>query len=369
MHPTPEISTMTPRLLVLAPNWLGDAVMLSPLLSLLDAARDPQGRRPHLTLAVRRRWLPLFRTDPRCDHLVPVSRSGSHGGLTGMVRLGRDLRALQPDALVLGPPSLRAALVAVLSGARIRVGYRGDGRTVLLSHALTRPVRGSRHHVDELLDLGRATVAACGLTMTDAGETGAILPGCADIPAATCDPGPEVWVLAPGTTYGEAKTWPVSRVAEFLDAAVSTEGVRVVLLGDASARTFVDEVATVVRAPWRTRIPGEAGVIDLVGTTGLDEAVAVLKAARAFVGNDSGLMHLAGALGLATVGIFGSSSPDWTSPLGPRTRTLVAEGFDCRPCYLRRCNQTAFCLDTIGAADVLAAVREQRAVMASRGGA
>jgi len=356
-----------PRLLLLAPNWLGDAVMMSPLLSLLAGARDHQGRRPHVTLAVRRRWLPLFRDDPRCDHLLPVARTGRHGGPLGVLRLGRELRAMRPDVVLLGPPSLRAALLAVLSGAGVRVGYRGDTRSTFLSHALVRPLRGTLHHADELVELGRAALAAGGLTAPPEADQGELLPGCAGRTAVEPGPGPEIWVLAPGTTYGEAKTWPADRVSEFLTAAVETAGVRVLLLGDKAARPFVDEVATAVCVPWRRELAGPPGVIDMVGTTDLGEAVELLMTATAFVGNDSGLMHVAGALGLATVGIFGSSNPDWTSPLGRWTRSLAAEGFACRPCYRRRCNQPEFCLAAIGAAEVLAAVRERRAAMAAGG--
>ena len=98
--------------------------------------------------------------------------------------------------------------------------------------------------------------------------------------------------------------------------------------------------------------------MDLTGRTDLVEAVAVLKSSSAFIGNDSGLMHLAAALGKPTVGIFGSSNPDWTAPVGPRTRAIIPHGFACRPCYLKKCNQPVFCLETVEAGAVLTAVEE-----------
>ena len=120
------------------------------------------------------------------------------------------------------------------------------------------------------------------------------------------------------------------------------------------------------QVPWRSELPGGAAIVDLVGTTDLGVAVGVLKAARVFVGNDSGLMHVAAALGLVTVGIFGSSNPDWTSPRGRLTGTVVADGFECRPCYRRRCNQAEFCLDQVTADAVLAKVTELDGVSAVR---
>lgn len=344
--------------LVLAPNWLGDAVMASPLLSRLAAARDERGQGPALHLAVRRPWAPLFAGDPRLAGLVPVERAGRHAGLRGIVRLAGDLRRVGARALVLGPPSLRAGLAAKLAGVPVRVGYRGDGRGLLLNHPLPRPVRGERHHSDELLALGDRALAACGLVPGDPDRERAwgLLPGCRAVPPADLGAGPDLWVLAPGTTYGEAKVWPVANAARFVDLAVATRGVRVALLGDAGATGFAAALRERCAGPWRTGLPGPAGVVDLVGRTSVATAAALLRKARAFVGNDSGLMHLAGALGVPTVGIFGSTNPAWTAPLGPAVRVLVADGFPCRPCYRRTCNQDRFCLETIGAASVLAAV-------------
>jgi heptosyltransferase-2 len=104
---------------------------------------------------------------------------------------------------------------------------------------------------------------------------------------------------------------------------------------------------------WRHEPAGGPGVVDLVGRTDLREAAALLRAGEVFVGNDSGLMHLAAALGRPTVGLFGSSSPHWTAPRGPWVRVLAAAGFPCRPCFRKTCNQPRFCLDTIAAAEVV----------------
>ncbi|MFO7607720.1 MAG: glycosyltransferase family 9 protein [Candidatus Krumholzibacteriia bacterium] len=348
----------SPVILVLAPNWLGDVVMASPLLSRLAAARDGSGRGPAVQLAVRRAWAPLFAGDPRLAAVVEVERPGRHAGVRGLGRLAAQLRRVGADAVVLGPPSLRAALVARLAGVPARIGYRGDGRGFLLSAALRRPIRGARHHGDELLDLGDRALAACGLKPGDPDrERGwGLLPGCTASPAADPGPGPPLWVLAPGTTYGEAKVWPVANAARFADLAVGTRGVRLVLLGDSGAAGFAAALRERCAGPWRPGTAGPAGIVDLVGRTTVAEAAALLRRAEAFVGNDSGLMHLAGALGVPTVGLFGSTDPAWTAPLGPRVRTLAADGFPCRPCFRRTCNQERFCLETIAAEAVLEAV-------------
>ena len=182
------------------------------------------------------------------------------------------------------------------------------------------------------------------------------LPGCAGLPAADLGAGPPIWAVAPGTTYGEAKTWPEARLGEFIHLAVGEAGARIVLLGDAAAHEFTTRLQQNFKGRWSEDILSDAQVLDLTGKTDLASVVGVLKSSAAFIGNDSGLMHLAAALGVPTVGVFGSSNPAWTSPLGRQTRAVVAEGFACRPCYRKTCNQNVFCLNTVSADMVMASV-------------
>lgn len=351
-------------LLLLAPNWLGDVVMASPLLSRLAAAVDPAGGAVRVHLAVRAAWAPLFAGDPRVSGLVVIERPGRHAGIAGLVRQARDLRGVGAEGIVLGPPSLRAALAAAGAGIGVRVGHRGDGRSALLSVAVARAPRGAVHHADELRDLGDRLLAACGLTAgADAREAAwGLLPVFAGR-ARPAAPGP-LWVLGAGSTYGSAKEWPAAQARAFVAQAVGALGVRVAVLGDGAAAAFAAEVAGGLPVAAGGRAEPWAGVLDLTGRTGIAEAADLLASADGFVGNDSGLMHLAGALGVPTVGIFGSTNPGWTAPLGPRVRTLAAEGFACRPCYRRTCNQPRFCLATIGPDAVLAALADLGATTA-----
>ena len=365
-HTSPERKPY--RILVIAPNWLGDLVMSTPLLTLLAAARQEVDDGIEVTVAVRRRWLPLLVDDPRVDALMSVERVGRHAGFRGLPKLAADWRAGGYDAAVICPPSLRVAVAARLAGIPLRCGYRTDGRGWLLDPGLVPTPRGHRHYSEEMMYLGDVLLARLA-QRTDCQRTSApparnrserylpSLPGCAAIAAADPGEGPPIWVLAPGTTYGEAKIWPVERVAEFVSVAVKEAAVRVVLLGDATAGGFVAGLRRRLDLPWRTTLSGAAGVIDLVGRTDLRAVVALLKTSTAFVGNDSGLMHLAAALSVATVGVFGSSNPAWTAPRGRCATAFTAVGFDCQPCYLKRCPEPLFCLDSIDGAQVLARLR------------
>lgn len=352
------------RLLVLAPNWLGDVVMHTSLLSVLDqyrpAVAEKVGRPVAIHLGVRPAWADLFRDDPRLDELVLWGRDRGHLGVGGTFRLASHLRRGRFDAIILGPPSLRTGLAAWLAGIGSRVGYRTDGRSALLTVGLDPLNRGRQHYSLEMVALGRAWLQSLGLKPSAEAqdEWATSLPGLASLPPADMGPGPDVWAVAPGTTFGEAKTWPLKRLGDFLELALEEEEVRIVFLGDESARGFTAGLHERFKNRWSTEVGTGAAVVDLTGQTGLTTAARVLKASAAFIGNDSGLMHLAAALDRPTVGIFGSSNPDWTAPVGRLTRAIFPEGFACRPCYRKTCNQSEFCLDSLTGEAVLAAVKE-----------
>lgn len=354
------------RVLVVAPNWLGDVVMTTPLLTWLDEARRSPGVPVYtISLAVRAAWAPLFAGDERIDELLTVERPGRHDGVRGIAEQAARWRGGRFDAVLLGPPSLRAALTARLAGIDLRIGHRGDGRAALLTVALPRAARGSRHYTREMLDLGAALAAAWDWPhQAPAGDGPAATRLAAPGGRVRERAGRPVWVLGPGATFGPAKNWPVEPMAEFIGAAVGERGVRFVLLGDAAAADIVARLRGRLPAlAWRSvdaGIEGDEGgegdVLDLTGRTSLAEAVTWVCRAQAFVGNDSGMMHVAAAMGTPTVGLFGSSNPDWTRPSGAAVEVVAADGFACRPCYRRTCNQPVFCLGTIEARRVLAAV-------------
>jgi heptosyltransferase-2 len=344
------------RILLVAPNWLGDLVMTLPVLDWLAAARLAPGAPGFsLSVAVRAAWAPLLAGDQRLDSLLVTERPGAHAGLSGAARQAAVWRSGRFDAALLGPPSLRVAVVAAAAGIPLRIGHRGDLRSPLLSRALPRAPRGSRHFSQEMLDLARALARELGWTDAVVSAAEAAPPAHLAGVAAGARPAPggrPLWSLGAGATFGPAKTWPPARAAEFV-RAVAAAGGRVLVLGDESAAPLVAAIrAQTAGLSWargEAAVAGEPGadVVDLAGATDLAGVVGWLRASAAYVGNDSGLMHLAAALGVATVGLFGSSNPDWTRPLGPRAVALAADGFACRPCYRRTCNQNAFCLDTI----------------------
>jgi heptosyltransferase-2 len=359
-------ATQLGRVVVVLPNWLGDLVMAMPLLDLLHETGG-RGERFAIIVVVRRRWAPLLARDPRIAGVLPYERSGRHAGWRGVPRLARELAGEQADAVLICPPSFRMGAVARLARIPRRVGYATGGRRLLLTLALppVRP-RGRLHHSEELRRLGLILLETQGLhPRREAGDLPR-LPGLDELAPAGLPEGPPLWVLAPGATYGPAKTWPASRAAEFLHLAVREQGVRVAVVGDTATTAFTDELRSLTGdLPWRRELDREPGVVDLVGGTTLMDLAALLKSTQAFLGNDSGVMHLAAALGVPTLGLFGSSSAEWTAPRGRVARALTASGFTCQPCFRRTCNRAVFCLDTLTGLEVFGTLR---GMVAAEGG-
>jgi len=280
-----------------------------------------------LAVLVRRELASFFDGSTWIDEVIPYTARGGMGRILGIPALVRALRARRFDAAVLFPTSFESALWPGLAGIPRRVGYPGDGRSALLTTRVTAaPDVEHAHEVHWYLHLVRAGLGV-------------------DAPAEPVAPDVhpphrarmQEWLgarrrrqgrlvaLAPGATYGPAKEWPAAHWAALIDLLAARD-VECVLVGAPSERARCAEVTAACRA----------GALVAAGETSVGELVALLALADAFAGNDSGAMHVAGALGRPTVGIFGSTSPERTSPLGERTRVFY-ERIECSPCLARTC--------------------------------
>jgi heptosyltransferase-2 len=327
------------KTLVVAPSWIGDAVLSHPLLVRLRQA-DPQGTIDVLAPP----WvLPVYRRMPEvaATHANPFG----HGDL----RLG-ERRAFAKslpsyDRAVILPNTLKSALIPWHAGIAVRTGWRGEMRYGLLNdlrvldeaalpliaeryaalaqparEPLRRPLPDPRLAVDAAAR--DAAVARLGL-----------------------DASRPIAAFAPGAEYGPAKRWPTRHFAR--------------LARDLEARGY---------AVWLFGSPKDAGVtaeirhlaggtcVDLAGRTTLEEAIDLLSLAARVVSNDSGLMHVAAALDRPMAAIFGSSSPAHTPPLSAKAR-VISLRLDCSPCFARTCPLGhTHCLEKLEPADVLTAI-------------
>jgi len=325
---------------VLAPNWLGDAVMALPALA--DLRRHVAEAR--LVVAARRSVSALFPMVPGVDAVVTLP---GKGGIAALGTWRDDVTALREaagDVAILFPNSLASALVALRSGIVERWGLATDGRRRLLTRAVPRP-HGHRHQAAYYQALTTALGVPPGPRVA---RVQAPAPRAGLIPAAG------YVVLAPGAAYGRAKQWPVEQWAA-LATMLADEGWPTVLVGSGGDRATCAEV--------QRRVPRhrQAQVMNVAGMTSLAELAAVLVSAAAVVSNDSGAMHLAAATGAPVVAVFGATDETRTAPvrasLGHAEAVVLTAEAWCRPCMLRECPIDHRCMTGVTATRVAEAVR------------
>ena len=322
MAPDPHSVT---RSLVIAPQWIGDAVMTEPLMRRLHA------RGERITVGALPWVAPVYRAMPQVDEVVEFPFS--HGGLQFRARrkLAQDFEGRFDVAYVL-PNSIKSALLPLLAGIPKRVGYLGETRVGLLTHRLRNPPRGRRPPMVAFysnlsgdaqndIDQDRPRLHLSEPQIDAALQTLGLKRGA-------------YYVFAPGAEFGPAKRWPTAHYS----ALALTLDLPVVLLGSGKESALCDEIAAPVNL-------AQAGhCLNFAGKTTLLHAFAAIAAAKAVVSNDSGLMHVAAAFGVPQVAIFGSSSPIHTPPLNGKANVFWLKNdasyqppLDCAPCFEREC--------------------------------
>jgi heptosyltransferase II len=337
---------MSERMVVIAPNWLGDAVMALPAFA--DLRRHYPSA--EISVAARPSVAPMFTMVSGVDRVVMLPGGGGARALTGW---REDVRALTPgafDTAVLFPNSFATALIASKANIAERWGYAADWRGGLLTRAIPRP-RGELHQSAYYQTLTAALGVPQGPPYAsihpDRGKARQLL---RDIGLDLDEP---LVVFAPGAAYGRAKQWLPERYAELAGLIINDRGWSVLMVGATADRSACDDIAR--RMPKSgTRINR---LIDFCGKSDLPTLAGILAEAHAVVSNDSGAMHLAGAVGTAVVAIFGPTREQQTSPLAagpdaPRPLVITHEVF-CRPCMLRECPIDHRCMRRIDARRVL----------------
>ena len=338
------------RVLVRAPNWLGDVAMALPALA--SIRRHFAGSR--LALALPEGLAALGARLPGVDHVVGL-RTG--GGLAAFRENTSRLRAGGHQVAVLLTNSFGSALAIRRAGIPERWGYRADGRRWLLSRAVPRRVpRGlaSRHHAFYYLRL----VEALGIEPLPAEARVAVdeptrALGRALLERAGVDATRPLVGLAPGAAYGHAKRWPPDRVAHLIRRLLHDTGAACVLVGAPADRDAGHAIESRLGLP-HGGPAGDERVANLIARTDIAELMGVMGACRAFVSNDSGAMHLAAAIGVHVTAVFGPTDERATAPLGPHT--VVTHPVRCRPCLLRECPIDHRCMTRITPDDVFDSV-------------
>jgi heptosyltransferase-2 len=331
---------MTRAIVVRTPNWLGDTVMALPMLAALREA-EPTAR---ITLVGR--WATLLAGQGVADVVLPYPTP-----LTARHRLARALATERPDVALMLPNSLEAALAAWRWRAARRVGYATDARVPLLTDALPLPAP-RRHQVDEyaalLAPLGVSAVAAVpSWTLRPDGPQDAEIAYL--LAQAGLAGGARLVGLHLGAAFGSSKLWPAEAFGR-LARRLAAGGLAPVLLGTAADAATAAAVVQAAGGP----------VASLVGRDRPAVLPRLLARLRCLVSGDTGIAHLAAALGVATVTLFGPTDARLTAPRGPAGRVLERPT-PCAPCFLPRCPIDHVCLTRIDPDEVLDVVRQAAA--------
>jgi heptosyltransferase-2 len=333
------------KILIRATNWIGDAIMSLPAVRAVRA-RFPDAR---ITVLAKPWVAALYEGERSIDEVMTFEGAPGAKDWGAKWRLARRLRAQNFDLAVLFPNSFESAAVVRLAGVKRIVGYVRDGRGPLLTDAIPLPKPGDipEHERYYYLELLRRT----GLIEAIPEVPGIRLDSAAERRARgeqrLRDLGLKLPLVgvSPGAAYGSAKRWLPERFAESAARLAAEMDGSVAVFGSAAEQSMCEEVARAV------------GGRNFAGTTSLAAFIEMTAACSVFLTNDSGAMHIAAALGVPSVTVFGPTNEAGTGPLGPLAR-IIREPVDCAPCLLRECPIDHRCMTRVTADHVVHAAED-----------
>jgi heptosyltransferase II len=348
----------TTRILIRATNWIGDSVMSMPAVQRLRELAPVA----YIAMLCPGKLTDLWRHNPYLNDLIPFGRN---------VDLD-DLREREFDVAIIFPNSFRSAWECKRANIPRRIGFAGHWRRFLLTDVVRQPrserasyetrsvagkkfrvkvFRSTRHQSEHYLDI----VSHLGGSRDPAPPR--IRLAIEEMPALNKflrDDGRPVVAINAGAEYGPAKRWPAERFAQTAIKVTEAADVRWLIVGGKGDI----EIAGQIEAQLRDAQLPDSSVINVAGKTTVLDLCALLRFTKLLLTNDTGPMHIAAALGTPTVSIWGSTSPELTGPLSPRS-VVIRQPVECSPCFLRKCPIDFRCMDRIQVNEVVAAVLKQ----------
>lgn len=312
-------SKNTQKILIAGPAWVGDMVMAQSLFIILK-----QRSKPVEIDVLAPAWSnPIISRMPEVREIINLPVNHGELGLIERYKLGKSLRSKQYDQAIITPRSYKSALVPFFAQAKQRTGYRGEMRYGVLNDIRQLDKNILKKTVQRYVALG---------IESDAFDVPEI-----PFPKLTVDNNnlqmlltkfdlnleAPIVALLPGAEYGEAKRWPIQYYSELANK-LGEQGFQVWVLGSEKDKTAADEI-----------VKGNEA-INLCGKTKLEDSIDLLSVCKSAVTNDSGLMHIAAAVDIPLVAIYGSSTPDYTPPLTNKAKIQYL-GLECSPCFKRAC--------------------------------
>jgi heptosyltransferase II len=327
------------KILIRATNWVGDAIMALPALRAVRM-RFPEAE---ITILARHYVAFIYKNQQVCDNMMFVDYKRDMVG---------EIRAQKFDVALLLQNAFEAAWLAWRAGIPKRIGYARDGRSLLLTKAVPVPksceipLHEQYYYLELLRRAGWLDSLPNNPFITlnvpeDNRQRAAEF-----LLSNGAQPNSLRVAIGAGASYGSAKCWPPDRFAELANRLHAQSNIDVVLFGTRAEAPVSSAIAGGMRRP----------PIDLTGRTAIDDLPALLSQCHLFIGNDSGAMHVAAAVGLPVVAVFGPTDPFGTAPVTPRC-SIVQEKPYCSPCFLRRCPTDHRCMTRVTPDAVEAAVR------------
>jgi len=323
------------KIMIRATNWVGDAILALPALRAVRArCSDAQ-----ISIVAKPYVVDLYRGQGICDELIPYDSKGIHQGWQGRESLASELRFKKFDVALLLQNAFDAAWLAWRAGIPKRIGYARDGRSLLLTDAIAVPKIGEIAAHEKFYYLELLKRAGWLEDYEDEKQIRLLVPDAQkhramqQLVEAGSRPDATRIAVGAGASYGSAKCWPPDRFAQALNDFALRIDADIVLFG-----TPQESAVSAAITKDLQRSP-----VDLVGKTSIAELPALLSQCQVFLGNDSGAMHVAAAVGLPVVAVFGPTDPEGTAPVTPRARIVQQKPY-CSPCFLRRCPTDHRCM-------------------------
>lgn len=315
------------------PNWIGDLVMATPVLSDLRKTYP----KAHITAMCRTPISDLLREDRDIDELFSFSKGNKFGRRSEQRDIVEKLKKGNYDLGILLTHSFSSAWWFWLGNVKRRIGYKGNGRGLLLTDKVPLPENVDKQHLVEtykmlLKPLGIPVSnikPRLFLTEKELSDAKILLKQLGITSEHT------LIGINPGATYGSAKCWLPERFREVTKRLLKLENVRIIYFGDQASMPLVKEICQDLPSP----------VINLAGLTSLRELAALIKLCKILLTNDSGPMHIAAAVGTPLVALFGSTNETATGPY--QTGTVINKHVSCSPCYQRECPIDFRCMKKI----------------------
>jgi len=335
------------NILIRVPNWLGDSMMATPVVSAVRKA-FPQSS---ITILSKPNMAPCWRGFSELREVLVIEK-----GLGGTIRTIREIKKRKFDVALTLPTSFSSAFLLFAADIPVRVGWGGEGRELFLSNVIPAPVPRQKHLVWEYLELvrqglGRPLIQktvklAFPIDSKSKKEAQKLLK------SLKVNPQWGLVALGPGATYGPAKRWPLGYWKKLIAQMLATRKETLLVLGGPEEKEYLEEL-------WKELLGKQAPrLVSLVGKTSPQTLAAVLDQCKLLITNDTGPMHVAAAVGIPTVAIFGSTSPAWTRPFG-LGHEVIYKAVECSPCYQKTCPIGYICLNRITVDEVLKAAHKQ----------